>query len=123
MANNYQQAERQAAITRRIRDSRRKGDSCRCDWCGEREGVQTHEIFPRSLTIEGTEKRDACYSRYVISRLCAVCHSKIQHSPSDNRELLKFNRKLWGIDVVDAHILYMKNLGVNVEFQDRLGGL
>lgn len=121
MVNNYQQEERQAAIAKRITAGRRKGSTCRCDFCGVNIGSQQHEIFNRGLTREGTEKREACLSRYVVSLVCPACHTTVQNDPQANRELLAFNRDLWGEDVVNEHIRYMREINVRVDFQDRLG--
>lgn len=78
-----------------------------------------HEIFPRSLTLENTEKRDACYYHTVISMLCPICHSEIQTDANANRALLEFNRMLFG-DAVNDHILVMRKMNIRVDFQDRL---
>lgn len=116
--DDYRKAQRNIAISARVRNRRRKGATCLCDWCGVREGTTMHEIFPRALTLENTEKRDACYHYTVISMLCPFCHSEIQSDANANRALLDFNRTLFG-DAVNNHIRYMRQLGVRTSFQER----
>ena len=116
--NSYQKDERNKAIAFRVARGRRKGATCLCDCCGINEGTTQHEIFPRGLTREGTEKRDACLHHTVLAMLCPTCHSEIQSDPNANRELLEFNRALFG-DAVNEHIRYMRGIGVRTSFQER----
>jgi len=116
---DYREDERASAIARRIRANRRKKAGCRCDRCFSNLGATQHEIFPRGLTKEGTYKRDLCLSKYVISMLCMGCHSTIQNDAQANRELLEFNRELWGYDMVNNHIREMRASGINTSFQER----
>lgn len=117
--DNYRKEQRNIAIANRVARGRRKGSTCKCDWCGVNEGTTMHEIFPRGLTREGTEQREACYHHTVVSLLCSACHSICQSDANSNRELLEFNRALFG-DAVNEHIRYMREIGVRVGFQDRL---
>lgn len=120
MSDDYAKDERLMAIQARIRKGRRKGATCLCDYCGRVEGSTQHEIFPKSLTRKDSYERDLCLHRTVISLLCLQCHLLIQNDSQANRELLAFNRNLWGSDAVNAHIKEMRDEKIRVDFQERL---
>lgn len=119
MSNDYEKDERLMAIQARIRKGRRKGATCLCDYCGRSEGNTQHEIFPKSLTRKDSYERDLCYSRYTIAMLCISCHLEIQNSAQANRELLQFNREIFGESLVNNHIKEMRGAGIRVDFQER----
>ena len=100
----------------------RGGRAALCDLCGKNPGIQQHEIVFRGRTVGNEAAREASYSKYICSYLCAECHTANHLAEGSENYLLAINIGLYGyaavfeaLEVVQAHLHTPLNLDIPKE--------